>query len=50
MDSLHEILGDAGFPLEVVLVRGTDERTVTVNAPAAPDAADEPASPDEPVH
>ncbi len=50
VDSLHEILGDAGFPLEVTLVRGTDERTVTVSAPPATDTADGEASPDEPVH
>jgi serine protease Do len=50
VDNLHEILGDSGFPLEVVLVRGTDERVVTVHAPAAPDGAGEPASSDEPVH
>ena len=30
VDDLHEILRDAGFPLEVTLVRGTEERTVTV--------------------
>jgi len=55
VDSLHDILREAGFPLEVVLVRGIDERTVSVQAPAG---ADEPsggsagasASPDEPVH
>jgi S1-C subfamily serine protease len=50
VDSLQEILGEAGFPLEVVLVRGTDERTVTVNAPPTSEAADASASPDEPVH
>jgi serine protease Do len=49
VDSLHEILGDSGFPLEVTLVRGTEERTVSVNAPA-PETAGEPASSDEPVH
>ena len=51
VDAVHEILRDAGFPLEVTLVRGTEERTVTVQAPAAAEAAsDETASPDEPVH
>ena len=48
VDAIHEILRDAGFPLELTLVRGTEERTVTVDAPA-PDAG-ESASPDEPVH
>ena len=33
VDALHEALRDAGFPLEVTLVRGTEERTVTVAAP-----------------
>jgi serine protease Do len=32
VDDLHEILRDAGFPLEVTLVRGSDERAVTVAA------------------
>ena len=41
IDDLHELLRDAGLPLELTLVRGTEERTVTVNAPAA---GDEPAS------
>ena len=36
VDAIHEILRDAGFPLEVTLVRGTEERTVTVTAPAVP--------------
>jgi serine protease Do len=48
VDAIHEILRDAGFPLELTLVRGTEERTVTVQAPET-DAA-ESASPDEPVH
>ena len=48
VDAIHEILRDAGFPLELTLVRGTEERTVTVQAPAAD--AGESASPDEPVH
>ena len=40
VDALHEVLRDAGFPLEVTLVRGTEERTVTVAPPAeAPDAS-----------
>ena len=49
VDAIHEILRDAGFPLEVTLVRGTEERTVTVQAPAS-DAGEQTASPDEPVH
>jgi serine protease Do len=49
VDAIHEILRDAGFPLEVTLVHGTEERTVTVEAPAT-DAGEETASPDEPVH
>jgi serine protease Do len=49
VDAIHEILRDAGFPLEVTLVRGTEEQTVTVQAPAT-DAGEETASPDEPVH
>jgi serine protease Do len=35
VDDLHDLLGKAGFPFELTLVRGTDERTVTVQAPAA---------------
>ncbi len=35
IDDLHDALRDAGLPLELTLVRGTEERTVTVNAPAA---------------
>ena len=34
VDDLHEALG-AGLPLEITLVRGSDEHTVTVNAPAS---------------
>jgi serine protease Do len=40
VDALHEALRDAGFPFEVTLVRGTEERTVTVDAPAASADAD----------
>jgi S1-C subfamily serine protease len=40
VDALHEALGEAGFPFEVTLVRGTEERTVTVDAPAASAATD----------
>jgi serine protease Do len=36
VDDLHEVLGEAGFPIVLTLVRGTDERTVTVEAPAEP--------------
>src|SRR4051794_669487 len=54
VDTLHDVMRDAGFPLELVLVRGTDERTVTVTAPPAPDpgteTSGESASPDAPVH
>jgi len=35
VDALHELLRDAGFPLELTLVRGAEERVVTVQAPAA---------------
>jgi S1-C subfamily serine protease len=38
VDALHEALRDTGLPLEVTLVRGAEERTVTVRPPA-----DEPA-------
>ncbi len=34
VDDLHDALAGSGFPLEVTLVRGTDERVVTVVAPA----------------
>ena len=30
VDALHEILRDAGLPIELTLVRGAEERTVTV--------------------
>jgi serine protease Do len=33
VDALHEVLRDAGFPLELTLVRGAEERVVTVAAP-----------------
>ena len=52
VDALHEALRDGGFPLEVTIVRGTEERTVRVEAPR-----DEPAAiaggdeaPSGPVH
>jgi serine protease Do len=48
VDAIHDILRDAGFPLELTLVRGTEERTVTVQEPETD--AGESASPDEPVH
>jgi serine protease Do len=35
VDELHEALGAATFPFEVSLVRGTEERTVTVEAAPA---------------
>jgi serine protease Do len=41
VDALHEALRDTGLPLDVTLVRGTQERTVTV-APPAP-ASESPA-------
>ena len=41
MDELHAALDAAAFPFEVALVRGTDERTVTVFA--EPEDEDEPA-------
>ena len=34
VDALHEVLRDAGFPLELTLVRGAEERVVTVARPA----------------
>jgi serine protease Do len=40
VDALHELLRDAGFPLELTLVRGAEERSVTVQAPTE-DAAGE---------
>jgi serine protease Do len=42
VDALHEALRDSGLPLEVTLVRGTEERTVTVLPPAP---ASEPPAP-----
>jgi serine protease Do len=38
VDDLHDVLGKVGFPIELTLVRGTEERRVTVEAPveAAP--------------
>lgn len=33
VDALHELLREAGFPLQLTLVRGTEERFVTVKAP-----------------
>ena len=54
VDALHEILREAGLPIELTLVRGTEERTVKVGVPE-PDAQDgdvataEPAG-DGPVH
>jgi len=39
VDALHELLGDAQFPIELTLVRGAEERTVTVDAPVADEAA-----------
>ena len=35
VDTLHAALAEAGFPIEITLVRGSEERTVTVTAPAA---------------
>ncbi len=32
-DDLHAVLGDVGLPLELVVVRGTEERTVSVGGP-----------------
>jgi serine protease Do len=49
VDALHEALRDAGFPLEVTLIRGTEERTVTVEAGRSDgDAGSE--APSGPVH
>jgi serine protease Do len=52
VDGLHEAMRDAGLPLEVVIVRGTEERTVTVVAPPAgsDEQSSEGVSPDQPVH
>lgn len=49
VDTLHELLRDAGFPLEITLVRGTDERTVSVQAPTTPDE-DGGAAAEGPIH
>ena len=38
-DDLHDALRETGFPLELTLVRGTEERTVMVAPPDAGDAA-----------
>jgi S1-C subfamily serine protease len=35
IDDLHDALGSAGLPLELAIVRGTEERTVTVEAAPA---------------
>jgi serine protease Do len=45
VDALHEALRDTGLPLEVTLVRGAEERTVTVAAVAEPEAPDAPEGP-----
>ena len=54
VDTLQDVLGEEAFPLELVLVRGSEERTVTVEAPAesATGAGDSDAgaSTDKPVH
>ncbi len=39
VDDLHDALRETGFPLEVTLVRGTEERTVTVALPATSEDA-----------
>jgi serine protease Do len=39
VDDLHDALRETGFPLEVTLVRGAEERTVTVALPAADEDA-----------
>lgn len=49
VDALHEALRATGFPLEVTLVRGTEERTVTVEAGRSEGDAGEEA-PSGPVH
>ncbi|HYM82970.1 MAG TPA: trypsin-like peptidase domain-containing protein [Candidatus Dormibacteraeota bacterium] len=36
IDDLHEVLGTAELPLELAVVRGTEERTVTVTEEASP--------------
>jgi serine protease Do len=35
VDALHAALAESGFPIEIRLVRGAEERTVTVVAAAA---------------
>ncbi len=35
VDALHAALAEAGFPIEIRLVRGAEERTVVVDAPTA---------------
>ena len=51
VDTLHELRGNAGFPFDITLVRGAEERTVTVQAPSeSSESSEESASPDEPVH
>ena len=40
VDALHEALRDTGLPLELTLVRGAEERTVTVQPPADEPAED----------
>jgi serine protease Do len=45
VDALHDALRDTGLPLEVTLVRGTEERTVTVvtgTQPPAPEQGSRP--------
>lgn len=44
VDALHEVIGEVGLPLEVVVLHGAEERTVTI-APAA-----EAPSTGKPVH
>ncbi len=39
VDALHDLLREATFPLELTLVRGAEERTVTVNALAEAEPA-----------
>ena len=45
--TLHQALRDTGLPLEVTLVRGTEERTVTVQAPTT-EASEPPAGSSRP--
>ncbi len=49
VDALHDALREAGFPLEVTLVRGTEERTVTVGASGNPGDTDAEAT-SGPIH